>query len=53
MYSCTGTTVSIHEDDDVTIFVIVSPRLAESYRTWWHMMWDLLPEPKKSGRKKS
>lgn len=32
-------------EDDVTIFVIVSPRLAESYRIWWKMMWDLLPDP--------
>jgi hypothetical protein len=32
-------------EDDLTIFVMVSPRLAESYRTWWQMMWDLLPEP--------
>ena len=30
-------------EDDVTIFVMVSPRLADSYRTWWKMMWDLLP----------
>lgn len=33
-------------EEDVTIFVIVSPRLADTYRTWWQMMWDLLPEPK-------
>ena len=32
-------------EDDLTIFVMVSPRLAESYRIWWQMMWDLLPEP--------
>lgn len=31
--------------DDLTIFVMVSPRLAESYRLWWKMMWDLLPAP--------
>lgn len=30
-------------DDDITVFVMVSPELAESYRTWWKMMWDLLP----------
>ena len=30
-------------DDDLSIFVIVSPRLAESYRTWWKFMWDMLP----------
>ena len=32
-------------EDDLTIFVMVSPRLAESYRVWWKMMWDLLPNP--------
>ena len=32
-------------EEDVIIFVIVSPPLAEAYRTWWKMMWDLLPEP--------
>ncbi|PIR48508.1 hypothetical protein COU80_02230 [Candidatus Peregrinibacteria bacterium CG10_big_fil_rev_8_21_14_0_10_55_24] len=31
-------------EDDLTIFVIVSPKLAESYRTWWQFMWDALPE---------
>lgn len=31
-------------EDDVTIFVMVSPWLAESYRTWWKLLWDLLPE---------
>ena len=34
-------------DDDLTIFVMVSPELAESYRTWWKLIWDLLPEPRK------
>ena len=38
-------------EDDLTIFVLVSPRLAESYRTWWKLIWDLLPEPRKKGRK--
>lgn len=33
--------------DDVSIFVMRSPKLAESYRTWWKLVWDLLPEPKK------
>ena len=31
-------------EDDLTIFVIVSPRLAEGFRTWWKLMWELLPE---------
>jgi len=34
-------------EDDVTIFVIQSPRLADSYRTWWQFMWKSLPEVKK------
>jgi len=41
-------------DDDVTIFVVVSSHLAESYRAWWQMMWDFLPNPistKKRGAK--
>ena len=33
-------------DNDVTIFVVVSPRLAESYRTWWQYIWSTLPEEK-------
>lgn len=32
--------------DDLTIFVMVSPGLAESYRTWWKCLWDRLPEAK-------
>ena len=32
-------------EDDFTIFVMVSPQLAEGYRLWWQMMWDFLPEP--------
>ena len=38
-------------EDDVTIFVIVSPHLAESYRLWWQLMWQLLPDPPK-GKKR-
>lgn len=33
--------------DDATIFVMYSPLLAKSYRTWWQCLWDLLPEEKK------
>jgi hypothetical protein len=29
--------------EDFTIFVIASEKLAESYRNWWKMLWDLLP----------
>lgn len=28
--------------DDLTIFVMVSKELAESYRTWWKLIWELL-----------
>lgn len=28
--------------DNVTIFVLHSPELAQNYRVWWKMMWDLL-----------
>lgn len=37
-------------EDDLTIFVMVSPGLAESYRTWWKLVWDLLPDAKKRSR---
>lgn len=36
--------------DDVTLFVLYSPVLAQSYRTWWQCMWDQLPERKSSKR---
>lgn len=36
--------------DDITIFVMVSKPLADSFRTWWQYFWDTLPEPKKSKR---
>lgn len=39
-----------HIDEDVTIFMIVSPNLANTYRTWWQMMWDLLPDPPQQKR---
>lgn len=32
--------------DDMTIFVIVSRALADSYRTWFQFMWDQLPDEK-------
>lgn len=38
--------------DDMTIFVIVSPQLAEGYRTWWKFMWDSLPIPTSSTPKR-
>lgn len=39
--------------DDVTIFVMYSPELAASYRTWWQCMWDLLPEESSKKIKKT
>lgn len=38
-------------EDDVTIFVVVSPRLAESYRTWWKYIWSTLPKETTRKRK--
>ena len=38
--------------ENVTIFVLKSPALAASYRTWWKMIWDLLPEERKKPRKR-
>lgn len=37
--------------EDATIFVLYSPDLAESYRTWWKCVWDLLPSPKNAKSK--
>lgn len=33
--------------EDATIFVLYSPELAQSYRTWWKLIWDLLPPASK------
>lgn len=30
--------------EDVTIFVMVSEPLAESYRIWWKLLWNMLPK---------
>ena len=32
--------------DDGTIFVMINPELAETYRTWFRLIWDLLPAKK-------
>lgn len=37
--------------ENVTIFVIVSRELAESYRTWWRLIWETLPAVPKRRRK--
>lgn len=36
--------------DDTTIFVLQSPMLADSYRTWWQLIWDTLPTKAKKVR---
>ena len=33
--------------DDVTIFVMVSRPMADAFRTWWKMIWEMLPEPRR------
>lgn len=33
-------------DEDIIITVIVSPTLADSFRTWYKLIWDLLPDRK-------
>ncbi len=40
--------------DNTTIFVLFSPELSACYRTWWQLIWDLLPEEdtKKKAKKK-
>ncbi len=38
--------------ENATIFVLYSPELAESYRTWWKLIWDLLPAEKPAKKKK-
>ena len=35
-------------DDEITLFVVVSQGLADSYRTWFQFIWDQLPEEKGS-----
>jgi hypothetical protein len=30
--------------EDATIFVMVSQELADSYRVWWKLLWNLLPK---------
>jgi len=32
--------------EDVTIFVMINPELAETYRTWFKMIWDFCPKEK-------
>ncbi len=47
-YVVTFTSVDIgNVGEEVTIFVMVNPELAETYRTWFKMIWDLCPNEKK------
>jgi sugar-specific transcriptional regulator TrmB len=38
-------------DEDLTQFVIISKRIADSHKTWFKMIWDLLPGGKFPRRK--
>lgn len=43
-YVVTFTSIGIGNfGDDGTIFVIINPELAETYRTWFKLIWDLSP----------
>jgi len=44
-YIVTFTSVDIgNVGEDVTIFVMKHPQLAETYRTWFKLIWDLCPK---------
>lgn len=46
-YVVTFTSVAIgNVGEDVTIFVMKHPQLAETYRTWFKMIWDFFPAEK-------
>ena len=30
--------------EDVTIFVMINPELAKTYKTWFQLIWDMLPK---------
>jgi hypothetical protein len=43
-YIVTFTSVDIgNVGEDVTIFVMKHPQLAETYRTWFKIIWDFCP----------
>ncbi len=43
-YVVTFTSVDVGNfGDDGTIFVMINPELAETYRTWFKLIWDLCP----------
>lgn len=37
-------------DNDVVFFIMKSPQLAESYRTWFQALWDGVGKPKKKSK---
>lgn len=44
-YVVTFTSVDVgNVGEDVTIFVMINKELADSYKTWFKMLWDLCPE---------
>ena len=46
-YVVTFTSVDVgNVGEDVTIFVMINPELAETYRTWFKMIWDFCPKEK-------
>lgn len=48
-YVVTFTSVDIgNVGEDVTVFVMINHELAESYKTWFRMMWDMCPVYTKS-----
>ena len=47
-YVVTFTSVDVGNfGEDGTIFVMINPQLAETYRTWFKLIWDLCPNEKK------
>lgn len=47
-YVVTFTSVDVGNfGEDGTIFVMINKELAETYRTWFKMMWDMTPDPEK------
>jgi len=47
-YVVTFTSVGVGNiGEDATLFVMKNKELAETYKTWFRMIWDMLPEKKK------
>lgn len=50
-YVVTFTSIDVGKfGDDVTIFVMVNPELAESFRTWFKFMWEMCPAYKSTSK---